>query len=114
MGRFETAWLASEANLAALTDLSGAWIDRVHRPRTPDGIILNMDSSKSPTHGQQEGRAQLDALCVDTTRPMAKHVSQAIDGLLTRIANPPKVWSTGISAVDKSIGGCSREYIIGI
>ena len=31
MGRFETEWLASEANLAALTDLSGAWIDRVHR-----------------------------------------------------------------------------------
>src|SRR5881275_465558 len=30
MGRFETEWLATEANLAALTDLSGAWIDRVH------------------------------------------------------------------------------------
>src|SRR4051795_6722273 len=29
MGRFETGWLATEANLAALTDLSGAWIDRV-------------------------------------------------------------------------------------
>src|SRR3954453_5457154 len=29
MGRFETDWLASEANLAALADLSGAWIDRV-------------------------------------------------------------------------------------
>ena len=28
MGRFETEWLASEANLAALMDLSGAWIDR--------------------------------------------------------------------------------------
>jgi hypothetical protein len=27
MGRFETAWLTTETNLAALTDLSGAWID---------------------------------------------------------------------------------------
>src|SRR3954449_9300148 len=27
MGRFETEWLASEANLTALADLSGAWID---------------------------------------------------------------------------------------
>ena len=89
MGRFETEWLASEANLAALTDLSGAWIDRVHRPRPPNGIILNMDSSESQTHGQQEGRAQLDALCVDTTKPMAKHVSQVVDRLLTRIYNPP-------------------------
>ena len=55
MGRFETEWLASEANLAALTDLSGRWIDRVHGRRPPDGIILDMDSSVSPTHGQQEG-----------------------------------------------------------
>src|SRR4051794_35291061 len=57
MGRFETEWLATEANLAALTELSGAWIDRVHQRRPPDGIILDMDSSESPTHGQQEGSA---------------------------------------------------------
>ena len=57
MGRFETEWLATEANLRALADLSGAWIDRVHRRRPPDGIILDMDSSESPTHGQQEGSA---------------------------------------------------------
>ena len=57
MGRFETEWLASDANLAALTDFSGAWIDQVHRRRPPDGIILDMDSSESPTFGQQEGSA---------------------------------------------------------
>src|SRR5215203_3041053 len=54
MGRFETEWLATKANLAAL---SGTWIDRVHERRPPDGIILDMDSSESPTHGQQEGSA---------------------------------------------------------
>src|SRR5215208_5108500 len=57
MGRFETEWLATEANLAALTNLSGAWISRVHERRPPDGIILDMDSSESPTHGTQEGSA---------------------------------------------------------
>src|SRR4051794_7155934 len=57
MGRFETEWLATEANLAALADLSGNWIDRVHERRPPDGIILDMDSSESPTHGEQEGTA---------------------------------------------------------
>jgi Transposase DDE domain group 1 len=57
MGRFETEWLPTEANLAALTDLSGAWIDRVHALRPPDGVILGMDSSESPTHGEQEGSA---------------------------------------------------------
>jgi Transposase DDE domain group 1 len=57
MGRFETAWLATDANLDVLTDLSGAWIDWVHERRPPDGIILDMDSSESPTHGDQEGSA---------------------------------------------------------
>ena len=57
MGRFETEWLAADANLAALTDLSGAWIDRVHGRKPPDGIILDMDSSESPTYGEQEGSA---------------------------------------------------------
>ena len=30
MGRFETGLLANDENLAALADLSGVWIDRVH------------------------------------------------------------------------------------
>ena len=57
MGRFEAEWLATEVNLAALADLSGSWIDRVHARRPPDGIILDMDSSESPTYGEQEGSA---------------------------------------------------------
>jgi hypothetical protein len=57
MGRFETEWLATEKNLAALTNLSGVWIDRAHDRRPPKMIILDMDSSVSPTHGGQEGTA---------------------------------------------------------
>jgi Transposase DDE domain group 1 len=57
MGRFETEWLASDKNLAALTDLSGQWIDHVHGHRSPRSIVLDMDSSVSPTHGDQEGTA---------------------------------------------------------
>ena len=57
MGRFETELLASDDNFAALTDLSGVWIDRVHDRRPPKMIILDMDSSVSPTHGDQEGTA---------------------------------------------------------
>ncbi len=57
MGRFETEWLATEENLAALTNLSGIWIDRVHDRKAPKIIILDMDSSESPTHGDQEGSA---------------------------------------------------------
>jgi Transposase DDE domain group 1 len=53
IGRFETAWLASEENLAALTGLSGAWIDRARSGSKT--IVLDIDSSVSPTHGEQEG-----------------------------------------------------------
>src|SRR2546423_13470701 len=35
MGRFETQWLATDTNLAALIDLSGLWTDLVHRRRQP-------------------------------------------------------------------------------
>jgi hypothetical protein len=57
MGRFETEWLATDDNLAALTELSVAWIDQVHERKPPKLIVLDMDSSESPTYGEQEGSA---------------------------------------------------------
>src|SRR3954465_6342400 len=57
MGRFETEVMTEAKNLAALTDLSGHWIDRVHARRPVKGIVLDMDSSVSPTYGEQEGTA---------------------------------------------------------
>jgi len=57
MGRFETEFLATDQNLTALADLSGQWIDRVHERHPPKMIVLDIDSSVSPTHGDQEGTA---------------------------------------------------------
>ena len=57
MGRFETEVLATDANVEALADMNGVWIDRVHDRHPPTEIILDMDSSVSPTHGDQEGTA---------------------------------------------------------
>ncbi len=57
MGRFETEWLVRPENLAALADLPGEWIDAVHQRRLPKMIVLDMDSSESPTYGEQEGSA---------------------------------------------------------
>ena len=57
MGRFETEWLTRSENLAALADLPGRWIDKVHTQRPPRTIVLDMDSSESPTYGEQEGSA---------------------------------------------------------
>jgi Transposase DDE domain group 1 len=55
MGRFETAMLTRSENLDALSDLPGRWIDTVHDRRPPKSITLDMDSSESPAHGDQEG-----------------------------------------------------------
>jgi hypothetical protein len=57
MGRFETEVLVQEASLSALTDLPGRWIDRVHGRRPVKAVVLDMDSSVSPTFGEQEGTA---------------------------------------------------------
>jgi len=54
MGRFETNWLAKPENLATLTDLSGSWIDQVAKRRSCKRVVLDLDSSVSPTHGDQE------------------------------------------------------------
>src|SRR5829696_9201099 len=57
MGRFETKWLCRPENLAALAHLAGDWIDTVHQRRPLKMIVLDMDSSESPTYGAQEGSA---------------------------------------------------------
>ena len=57
MARFETDVLTQPDNLAALMELPGKWIDRVQQRRLTDRIILDLDSSVSETHGQQEGSA---------------------------------------------------------
>lgn len=57
MGRFETEVLTQAGNLAALMDLPATWIDQAQQRRSNDRIILDLDSSVSQTHGQQEGSA---------------------------------------------------------
>ena len=57
MGRFETDVLTQCENLRVLMELSGAWIDQVSRQKPSKKLILDLDSSVSPTHGNQEGTA---------------------------------------------------------
>ena len=44
MGRFETALLATDANIEALAVMNRVWIDHVHDRRPRKIIILDMDS----------------------------------------------------------------------
>jgi hypothetical protein len=45
------------ANFEALSALNGQWIDQFHERSGLKYIVLDMDSSVSPTHGSQEGSA---------------------------------------------------------
>ena len=57
MGRFETEMLASEENRRSLDKINGSWVQEAME-RTPHRrIVLDMDSSESPVHGEQEGSA---------------------------------------------------------
>jgi len=56
-GRFETELLTQPQNLELLMKLQGMWVDKVHERKAPKTIILDMDSSVSPTYGNQEGSA---------------------------------------------------------
>src|SRR3972149_5687475 len=57
MGRFETEILTQLQNLKVLMNQPGQWVDKVHQRKPLKEIILDMDSSDSPTFGEQESSA---------------------------------------------------------
>jgi hypothetical protein len=57
MGRFETELLTQEDNLQGLTRMNTQWVERAMAHTPHRRVILDMDSSESPVHGQQEGAA---------------------------------------------------------
>jgi len=69
MGRFETSAMTEERNLTALANLSGHWIDRVQLRRARTALVLDIDSSVSPTYGAQEGTAYNGHFACSCDRP---------------------------------------------
>ena len=57
MSRFETEVLTEEENLDGLARLNVEWVARAMALVSHQRVILDMDSSESPVHGQQEGVA---------------------------------------------------------
>jgi hypothetical protein len=57
MSRFETDMLTQPPNLETLMGLSARWIDSIQGRDPGHVLILDLDSSVSPTHGDQEGSA---------------------------------------------------------
>ena len=57
MSRLETETLTSPENLRGLTKLNAAWVSRAMARTLRRRVILDLDSSESPVHGEQEGAA---------------------------------------------------------
>lgn len=57
MGRFETEILTAEDNLTSIEELNRQWVRKAMDKTAEKRIILDMDSSESPVHGEQEGSA---------------------------------------------------------
>jgi hypothetical protein len=57
MGRFETEILSQRENVRSLMNLPGRFVERTHEYKTITELVLDMDSSVSETHGQQQGSA---------------------------------------------------------
>ena len=57
MSRFETETLSQDNNLKGLGSLNVQWVERAIIQTPHQRVILDMDSSESPVHGQQEGAA---------------------------------------------------------
>ena len=66
LSRFETEVLVTEENLRGLGQLNAKWVDHAMARTRHHGIILDMDSSESPVHGEQEGAiysGHFDGVC---------------------------------------------------
>ena len=57
MSRFETEVLTQDGNLEGLARLNAQWVDSAMAHTAHRRVILDMDSSESPVHGEQEGAA---------------------------------------------------------
>ncbi len=57
VSRFETEILAQYENIEGLASLNGAWVEKAVSNSKAKKIILDIDSSESPVHGNQEGSA---------------------------------------------------------
>jgi hypothetical protein len=63
VARFETDILPSEDNLEGLSSLSRFWVSKAIKSTKTKKVILDMDSSEFPVHGNQEGSSYNGHFC---------------------------------------------------
>ncbi|MBN2026451.1 MAG: IS1380 family transposase [Actinobacteria bacterium] len=68
--RFETETLATKENVRALSSINHAWVSKAMRSTDTKKVILDMDSSEFPVHGNQEGSAYNGHFCSRCYHPL--------------------------------------------
>jgi hypothetical protein len=70
VSRFETETLATHENVGALAAINHAWVSKAMRSTGTKKVILDMDSSEFPVHGNQEGSAYNGHFCSRCYHPL--------------------------------------------
>ena len=78
MSRFETELLTQKDNRKGLEQLNVEWVKRGVAKTVHRRIILDIDSSESPVHGQQEGAAYMDKVDWRTSGNTMERVEEVV------------------------------------
>ena len=70
VSRFETETLCRDENLKTLQAINHAWVSKAMRVSGAKKVILDMDSSEFPVHGNQEGSAYNGHFCSRCYHPL--------------------------------------------
>ena len=102
MARFETEMLRCRGNLDGLSALNRAWVGRAATVTPKRSVILDLDSSESPTYGEQEGSAYNGHFARTCYRPLFcfNHLGD-LEGVMLREDNVASAheWRTVLEPV---------------
>lgn len=116
MGRFETEILTSEDNLASIEELNRQWVRKAIGRTAEKRIILDMDSSESPVHGEQEGSAYNGHFNIRCYHPLFCFNQHGdCEGAMLRPGNVHSAdnWKDVLDPIVKRYEGTQRKYFRG-
>ena len=113
MSRFETEVLTEEENLDGLARLNVEWVATAMAHTSHQRVILDMDSSESPVHGQQEGVAyngHFESVCYHPLF-LFNHFEDCEGAMLrpgtsTALSGGGRFWSQSWSDTRRKESGC--------
>jgi hypothetical protein len=82
ISRFETEIPAREENIEAPSSINHAWVSRAVSSTDTKKMILDMESSESPVHGNQEAPPTMATTAPDAATPLLLQPDRRLKGKL--------------------------------